>query len=97
MTGAFPRVDGFRDSLVDLARQGRKILLDLMPRIRFLQRWYALSDPAMEEAPYEIASLWQFARLPPLEAIPDETTILHFQHLLERARAGGEDACCGQR
>ncbi|MGS0541138.1 IS5 family transposase [Xanthomonas oryzae pv. oryzicola] len=58
--------------------------LETMLRIHFLQQWYALSDPAMEEALYEIASMRQFARLSLLEAIPDETTILNFRHLLER-------------
>ncbi|SBV52895.1 IS1479 transposase [Xanthomonas bromi] len=58
--------------------------LETMLRIHFLQHWYALSDPAMEEALYEIASMRQFARLSFLEAIPDETTILNFRHLLER-------------
>jgi IS5 family transposase len=43
-----------------------------------------VSDPAMEEALYEIASMRQFARLSLLEPIPDETTILNFRHLLER-------------
>jgi hypothetical protein len=38
----------------------------------------------MEEALYEIASMRTFASLSLLEAIPDETTILHFRHLLER-------------
>jgi IS5 family transposase len=47
-----------------------------------MQNWFALSDPAMEEALYEIASLRTFAGLG-LEAIPDETTILNFRHLLE--------------
>lgn len=47
-------------------------------------QWYALSDPATGEALHGIASLRQFARLPLLEAIPDETTILNFRHLLER-------------
>lgn len=37
----------------------------------------------MEEALYEIASLRTFARLSLAEAIPDETTILNFRHLLE--------------
>jgi IS5 family transposase len=37
----------------------------------------------MEEALYEIASLRNFARLSLTEAIPDETTILNFRHLLE--------------
>lgn len=55
-----------------------------MLRIHFLQQWYALSDPGMEEALYEIAPLRQFARLSLLDAIPDETTMLNFRHLLER-------------
>ncbi|UJB17025.1 IS5 family transposase [Xanthomonas translucens] len=58
--------------------------LETMLRIHFLQQWYALSDPAMEEARYEIASMRQFARVSLLEAIPDETTILNFRHFLER-------------
>lgn len=58
--------------------------LETMLRIHLLQQWYALSDPAMEEALYEIASMRQFARLSLLEAIPDESTILNFRHLLER-------------
>lgn len=59
-------------------------VLETMLRIHLLQQWYALSDPAMEEALYEIASMRQFAKLSLLEAIPDETTILNFRHLLER-------------
>ena len=58
--------------------------LETMLRIHFLQQWYALSDPAMEEALYEIASMRQFAKLSLLAGIPDETTILNFRHLLER-------------
>lgn len=58
--------------------------LATMLRIHFLQQWYALSDPAMEEALYEIASMRPFAGLSLLEAIPDETRILNFRHLLER-------------
>ena len=58
--------------------------LETMLRIHLLQQWYALSDPAMEEALYEIASMRQFARLSLLETIPDETTILNFRRLLER-------------
>ncbi len=62
----------------------RPIGLERMLRIHFLQQWYALSDPAMEEALYEIAPLRQFAGLSLLDAIPDETTLLNFRHLLER-------------
>jgi IS5 family transposase len=53
-----------------------------MLRVHLMQNWFALSDPAMEEALYEIASLRTFAELG-LEMIPDETTILNFRHLLE--------------
>lgn len=49
-----------------------------------MQQWYALSDPEMEEALYEIASMRHFARVWFLEAIPDETTTLNFRRLLER-------------
>jgi len=65
-------------------RGRRPYALGSMLRIHLLQQWYALSDPAMEEALYEIAPLRQFARLSLLEAIPDETTLLNFRHLLER-------------
>ena len=47
-----------------------------------MRNWFTLSDPTMEEALYEIASLRSFAGLG-LEAIPDETTILNFRHLPE--------------
>jgi IS5 family transposase len=56
-----------------------------MLRIYFMQQWYALSDPAMEDALYEIESMRCFARLDLTDdAMPDETTILNFRHLLER-------------
>ena len=59
--------------------------LSTMLRIHCLQQWYGLSDPAMEEALYEIASMRQFAGLSLARgAVPDETTILKFRHLLER-------------
>lgn len=65
-------------------RGRRPYALGSMLRIHLLQQWYALSDPAMEEALYEIAPLRQFAQFSLLEAIPDETTLLNFRHLLER-------------
>ncbi len=52
-------------------------------RIHLLQQWYALSDPAMEEALHEIPTLRRFAQLGGLDDIPDETTILNFRRLLE--------------
>ena len=64
-------------------RGRRPYPLESMLRVHLMQNWFALSDPAMEEALYEIASLRSFARLSLNEPIPDETTILNFRHLLE--------------
>ena len=58
--------------------------LETMLRIHLMQQWYALSDPAMEEALYEIISMRQFAGLQLSQSIPDETTILNFRHLLQQ-------------
>lgn len=56
-----------------------------MLRLYCLQQWYALSDPGLEDALYEIESLRRFARLELADdALPDETTILNFRRLLER-------------
>ena len=54
-----------------------------MLRVHLMQNWFALSDPAMEEALYEITPMRVFAGLSLTKAIPDETTILNFRHLLE--------------
>ncbi|AMU99641.1 IS5 family transposase [Xanthomonas citri] len=65
-------------------RPGRQpYALATMLRIHLLQQWYALSDPAMEEALHEIPTLRRFAQLGGLDDIPDETTILNFRRLLE--------------
>jgi transposase, IS5 family len=57
----------------------------VMLRIYCLQQWYQLSDPGAEEALYDICSMRVFAGLElGRDAIPDETTILNFRHLLER-------------
>jgi IS5 family transposase len=67
-----------------IAGRGRRPYpLDSILRVHLMENWFALSDPAMEEALYEIASLRRFAGLSLGEAIPDETTILNFRHLLE--------------
>jgi IS5 family transposase len=61
--------------------------LGRMLRIYFLQHWYDLSDPAAEDALYDSEAMRRFVGLELGEdAIPDETTILHFRHLLERHR-----------
>ena len=57
--------------------------LSTMLRIQCMQQWYSLSDEAMEDALYEIASMRLFAGLSLDKAIPDHSTILKFRHLLE--------------
>ena len=58
--------------------------LKMMLRIHLLQNWFGYSDPAMEEALYEVAPLRRFAGLSLTRgSVPDETTILNFRRLLE--------------
>ena len=68
------------------ARGGRPSFpVEAMLRIHFLQQWFGLSDPAMEEALHDISLYCEFARLDPgAMRLPDETTILRFRHLLEK-------------
>ena len=55
-----------------------------MLRIHFLQQWFSLSDPAMEEALHDIPLYREFALLDAgMTRLPDESTILRFRHLLE--------------
>ena len=66
--------------------QGRRpIPAATMLRIYFMQQWYGLSDPGMEDSLYDVASMRRFAGVA-LDAIPDETTICKFRHFLERHR-----------
>jgi IS5 family transposase len=59
--------------------------LERMLRIYFMQQWFNLSDPQAEDALYDMESVRRFAGIELAEeAIPDETTILNFRHLLER-------------
>jgi len=58
--------------------------VETMLRIHFLQQWFGLSDPAMEEALHDVCVYCEFARLDPgATRLPDESTILRFRHLLE--------------
>ena len=71
--------------LSQAGRGRRPIPAETMLRIYFMQQWYGLSDPAMEDSLYEVASMRRFAEVA-LDAIPDETTICKFRHFLERYR-----------
>lgn len=65
------------------------IPLERMLRIYFLQLWFNLSDPAVEEALYDSAAMRSFAGIDlGQEAAPDETTVCKFRHLLERHKLG---------
>jgi IS5 family transposase len=59
--------------------------MERMLRIHFMQHWFNLSDPAMEDALYDSESMRRFAGIELAEdAVPDESTILRFRHLLEQ-------------
>jgi IS5 family transposase len=66
-------------------RTGRPpFAIGTMLRIHFLQQWFGLSDPAMEEALFDVPLYRDFAQLPGgISRLPDESTILRFRHLLE--------------
>ena len=69
--------------------QGRRPYpLLVMLRIHCVQLFYNLSAPGMEDLLYEAESVRRFVGLNLTEALPDETTILNFRHLLERHQLG---------
>ena len=64
---------------------------ETMLRIHFMQQWFALSDPAMEEALHDMPVFREFAGLEGWdERLPDETTILRFRHLLEKHKLAAQ-------
>jgi IS5 family transposase len=65
-------------------RRGRPAFsVATMLRIHFMQQWFTLSDPAMEEALCDVPLFREFAGLNYEMRPPDERTILRFRHLLE--------------
>lgn len=59
--------------------------LPVMLRVYFMQQWFNLSDPQAEDGLYDSEAMRRFAGLDLADdAIPDETTILNFRHLLEK-------------
>ena len=63
--------------------------LEKMLRIYFLQHWFNLSDPAVEEALYDSNAMRAFVSIDlGREPVPDETTVCKFRHLLERHELG---------
>ena len=74
------------------AGNGRQpVGVERMLRIYFLQQWFNLSDPAVEEALYDSAVMRSFVGIDlGREPVPDETTVCKFRHLLEEHRLGGQ-------
>ena len=67
------------------AKGGRPpFAVETMLRIHFIQQWFNLSGPVLEEALYDMALFREFVGLDAGEDnLPDESTILRFRHLLE--------------
>ncbi|EIM31569.1 transposase, IS5 family [Leptothrix ochracea L12] len=64
---------------------------ETMLRIHFMQQWFALSDPAMEEALHDMPVFREFAGLEGWdERLPDESTILRFRHVLEQHKLAAQ-------
>ena len=63
--------------------------VERMLRIYFLQHWFNLSDPAVEEALYDSRAMRRFVGIDlGREPVPDETTVCRFRHLLEEHDLG---------
>ena len=63
--------------------------VERMLRLYFLQQWFNLSDPAVEEALYDSPVMRQFVGIDlGQEPAPDETTVCKFRHLLEEHGLG---------
>jgi IS5 family transposase len=76
----YPKNDGAGRPVVGLER---------MLRIYFLQQWFNLSDPAVEEALYDSRAMRAFVGIDlGREGVPDETTVCKFRHLLEAHSLG---------
>ena len=91
MDGLIPweRLESRIEPFYPKAGRGRRPYpLRSMLRVHCVQLFYNLSDPGMEDLLYEVESVRRFAGLRLTGPLPDETTILHFRHLLERHGLG---------
>ncbi len=91
MDGLVPwgRLEERVEAFYPKAGRGRRpCLLGVMLRVHCVQLFYNLSAPGMEDLLYEVESVRRFVGLRLSGALPDETTILPFRHLLERHGLG---------
>jgi transposase, IS5 family len=81
----WPALCGLIEPFYPKAGNGRPpIGVERMLRIYFLQQWFNLSDPAVEEALYDSLAMRDFVGIDlGREPVPDETTVCRFRHLLE--------------
>ena len=83
------RLEARIEAFYPKAGRGRRPYpLAVMLRVHCVQLFYNLSDPGMEDLLYEVESVRRFVGLRLSGALPDETTILHFRHLLEKHGLG---------
>ena len=90
MDGLIPweRLEGRIRPFYPTAGRGRHpYTLSAMLRVHCVQLFY-ISDPGMEDLLYDVESVRRFVGLKLSEPMPDETTILHFRHLLEEHKLG---------
>ncbi len=86
------RVVPWSDLMAEIAPfipEGRRcrppFLVKSLRRIGFMQQWFTLSDPAMEEALHDVPLFRDFAGLGGWDdRLPDESTILRMLYVLER-------------
>jgi transposase, IS5 family len=73
-------------------RRGRPpFAVEAMLRIHFMQQWFNLSDPAMEDALHDVSLFREFAGLGGWDdRLPDESTILRFRHVLKKHKLAGQ-------
>ena len=90
---------GLIEPFYPMAGRGRQPYpLETMLRVHLMQNWFGLSDPAMEEALYEIASMREFARLDAAEGDSRrDAPSCSFRHLLEQHELAAADPGAGQR
>ena len=63
--------------------------LEIMLRVYFVQQWFNLSDPGVEDALYESPALRRFVGIDLGRAPAPDESILQFRHLLEKHELGG--------
>lgn len=59
-------------------------------RIHFMQQWFGLSDPAMQDALDDVPMYREFASLGSTTRLPDKSAVLRFRPLLEEHKLAAQ-------